>query len=110
MPGRKADGPHVLDQCRYDVRTRLPKIPDRISAWRTSRRSAPAGRVPGDIASTVFVCKTFRFGRACSDGMRTPLTSAHHDEVVAMDATEDASALIARRIMTPTLGRPLNVG
>ena len=31
-------------------------------------------------------------------------------EVVAMDATEDARALVAGRIMTPTLGRPLNVG
>jgi hypothetical protein len=38
------------------------------------------------------------------------LDECHHDEVVAMDATEDASALVAGLIMTLTLGRPLNIG
>jgi hypothetical protein len=58
----------------------------------------------------MFVCKAFRLGRTCSDRMRTRLTSAHHDEVVAMNATEDARVLVAGLIMTPTLGRPANVG
>jgi hypothetical protein len=76
----------------------LPKIPETISACRTSRSRAALGRVTGEIASEVGACGALKFSPSSSGVKRARLT-AHHDEVVAMHAADDARAVAVGLIM-----------
>jgi hypothetical protein len=74
------------------------KMPDAITAPSTSRCRAGAAVESGDPT-----CKAFGICGTSSDVALTRFTAAHHDEVVAMHAVDDASATAAGPIMPPTV-------
>jgi hypothetical protein len=81
----------------------LRKIPDEMNAASTSLDAADRG--PVYVASLRAAPR-----RDHRDFEVTSLrfTAAHHDDVVAMQAAEDASAAVAGPITTPTVGRTTN--
>ena len=88
MPGEKRTGRTCSINADTTSAPVFPKIPDRISAWRTSRRRHQSAG-PRMTSRRPCLSAKLRFGRACSDGIaKARLVSAHHDEVVAMDATK----------------------
>ena len=93
VPGRKRTGSRCSINAETTPESVFPKIPDAISAWRRSRCSAAVGCVTGDIASTVFACRAFGFRPSRSAVTQPRLTTAHHDEVVAMHAADEARAV-----------------